>query len=98
MAGKSNKIGLMCMMVCSHVFADPFVHPSIRNEGCVAKAPLKMDAESSAERNSSSWAGRHYYHALLEKMDSDKPQLQTARVQPYFSGFCNPALPSSCPQ
>jgi hypothetical protein len=97
---KMKKMVSLLVLVCTSASAESFVPHPVPSEGCIPGVHYKKVNES-----------RVYYHRSSRHISKDfsPPQEvqaapgqfythQTASMQPYFSGFCNPAFPSSCPR
>jgi hypothetical protein len=94
-----KKIGLLLVLACASALAEPLARPSVSGEGCVAGARDKAEVDSQAHyHRGNRRLSRNFYHSLEAKTPPDNSFSQSAQLQPYFTGFCNPAFPSSCPR
>lgn len=94
-----KKIGLLLVLACTSALAEPLPRPSVSSEGCIAGVRDKAEVDSPAYyHRGNRRLNRNFYHSLEAKTPPDSSFSQSAQLQPYFTGFCNPAFPSSCPR
>jgi hypothetical protein len=96
---KMKKIGPLLALVCANAFAEPLARFPTPSEGCVVGEHYKAEIESQVNyHRDGRRISRNFYHAQEARATPEHSYPQTVHLQPYFSGFCNPAFPSSCPR
>jgi hypothetical protein len=90
----------LLVLICTSASAESFVPHPVPNEGCISGTHYKKDNESQVYYHSNTRRiSKDFYHPHEAVATPGQAYThQTASMQPYFSGFCNPAFPSSCPR